>query len=146
MAASKPPSSPAGRASAFIEAFNALDVEGMADCFAVPSVILDGLAPHVWSGPTAPRDWCRDALAEAAHLGASDFEIVLGEPTHNTITGDAAYFVAPAAMRFKAHAQSITQHGATLTLGLSRVDNDWLIAAWTWTKGSGRGVGDLASK
>jgi hypothetical protein len=31
----------------YIDAFNKGDVKAMAECFAVPGSILDGLAPHV---------------------------------------------------------------------------------------------------
>ena len=86
-----------------------MDADGTAACFTVPSVILDGLAPHVWSGPSAPADWVRDALAEAEHIGASDFRIELQPPLHNAVTGDAAYFAAPATMSFKVRGQAMTQ-------------------------------------
>jgi hypothetical protein len=135
---------PAATTAAFVEAFNRLDVDGMAACFAVPSFILDGMAPHVWAGPTAPADWCRDALAEAEHLGASGMKVALGAPLHNTVTGDVAYFAAPATMTFKVRGQQFTQTGAVLTLALRRIDGHWLISAWTWTKGSGGGFGDVA--
>jgi ketosteroid isomerase-like protein len=131
-------------AEQFATALNRLDVEGMVACFTVPSVILDGMAPHVWTGPDAPADWCRDALAEAEHLGASDITVSLDTPLHNTVTDDAAYFVAPATMAFKVRGRQITQTGALLTLALRRVEGRWLISAWTWTKGSGGGFGDVA--
>jgi hypothetical protein len=56
---------PSATVTRFVDAFNRLDVAEMSATFAVPSFILDGMAPHVWSGPTAAADWCRDALAEA---------------------------------------------------------------------------------
>lgn len=84
----------------YMNAFNKGDVKAMAACFAVPGNILDGMAPHVWSGATATQDWYRDALAEAEHLGVTDYFGALGEPLHNTVTGDAAYVVLPATMTF----------------------------------------------
>jgi hypothetical protein len=54
----------------YIDAFNKGDASALALCFAVPGSILDGMAPHVWSGPTATQDWYRDALIEAEHLAA----------------------------------------------------------------------------
>jgi hypothetical protein len=41
----------------YIDAFNKGDAEAMAATFAVPGSILDGMAPHVWLGPTASQDW-----------------------------------------------------------------------------------------
>lgn len=135
---------PAATVARFIAAFNTLDTDEMVACFTVPSFILDGMAPHVWSGPAAPADWCRDALAEADHLGISGFHVTLGAPLHDAVTGEAAYFVAPATMTFRVREQVVTQPGAMLTLALRRTDGRWLISAWTWTKGSGAGVDDVA--
>jgi hypothetical protein len=136
---------PAATVRRFVDAFNRLDVDGMSACFTTPSFILDGMAPHVWSGPTAPADWCRDALSEAEHLGISGFHVTLGAPLHNAVTGEAAYFAAPATMTFKVGGRTMTQTGAILTLAFRRVDGRWLISAWTWTKGSGGGVDDVGS-
>ena len=37
----------------YINAFNKGDGDGMAAMFAVPGSILDGMAPHLWLGPTS---------------------------------------------------------------------------------------------
>jgi hypothetical protein len=71
-----------------IESFNNGDPKGMAATCAVPMSILDGMAPHVWHGPTACEDWYRDAMIEGEPLGATDYFVDLGEPKHNTITGE----------------------------------------------------------
>jgi len=47
----------------YIDAFNEGDREAMVATFAVPGSILDGMAPHVWQGPTASQDWYRDVLS-----------------------------------------------------------------------------------
>ena len=41
----------------YIDGFNKGDTKMMAATFAVPGSILDGMAPHVWQGPTATQDW-----------------------------------------------------------------------------------------
>ena len=135
---------PAATVERYINAFNEGDPAGLAACFAVPGHILDGMAPHVWSGPSATEDWRRDVLAEAEHLDLNDFRVALDTPLHNAITGDAAYFVAPATMTFKARERKIVQTGATFTVALRKIDGRWLIAAWAWTKGKGGGTGDAS--
>lgn len=137
-------SEPQSVVARYVEAFNRTDEAGMAECFAVEGHILDGMAPHVWSGPTATVEWCRDALAEAQHLGVSDFHMTLGSPHHYDVTGDAAYFVAPATLTFKVKGQPVTQSGATFTVALRKEGDRWLIAAWAWSKGGGGGIGDVA--
>jgi hypothetical protein len=79
----------------YIKDFNKGDGEAMAETFAVPGSILDGMAPHVWQGPTASQDWYRDVLLEGEQHGASDYFVTLGEPLHNNTTGDSAYVVIP---------------------------------------------------
>jgi hypothetical protein len=46
----------------YVDAFNQGDAAVMATTFAVPGSILDGMAPHVWQGPTATQDWYREEM------------------------------------------------------------------------------------
>jgi ketosteroid isomerase-like protein len=119
----------------YIDGFNKGDSKAMAAAFAVPGSILDGMAPHVWHGPTATEDWYRDVLVEGEKLGASGFAVALGDARHVNVTGDSAYVVVPASMTFKVHGQHVTQSGATLTVALRKLADGWRIAAWAWAKG-----------
>jgi ketosteroid isomerase-like protein len=119
----------------YIDAFNRGDADGMAGRFAADGSILDGMAPHVWRGPSATSDWYRDVLTEGEHLGAGEYHVTIGDPSHDNVTGDSAYFVAPAGMTFKFKGQQMTQTGATFTFALKREVGDWKIAAWAWAKG-----------
>jgi SnoaL-like domain len=120
----------------YIDAFNKGDAEAMAAAFAVPGSILDGMAPHVWLGPTVSRDWYRDVLIEGEQHGASDYFVTLGEPLHNDTTGQSAYLVVPATMTFKVKGQQVKQTGALFTLALRKLTEGWRIAAWAWAKGT----------
>jgi hypothetical protein len=120
----------------YINAFNQGDGEAMAATFAATGSILDGMAPHVWQGPTAYQDWHRDVLIEGEQHGASDYFVRLGEPLHNNITCDSAYVVVPATMTFRVRGQQITQTGAIFTVGLRMLNVGWRIAAWAWSKGT----------
>jgi hypothetical protein len=131
-------STPLGAVQAYLAAFNAGDVGAMTAAFAPEGSILDGMAPHLWVGTTAARDWYRDVLTEGAHLGATGYHVTLGEPLHNAITDDSAYVVAPATMTFDLNGQRVTQTGATFTVALRRLEPDWRIAAWAWAKGASR--------
>jgi ketosteroid isomerase-like protein len=119
----------------YVDAFNRGDVEAMTECFASQGSILDGMAPHLWVGPSAASHWYRDVLIEGEHLGAGDYHATLGEPAHNNVTGDTAYVVFPASMAFRLKGQQIKQTGATFTFALRREGRDWRIAAWSWAKG-----------
>lgn len=136
MAQAVPTSDPVTVVRQYIDAFNKGDAQAMAACFVVPAFILDGLAPHVWQGPTAGEDWYRDVLAAAEHEGATDYLVTIGIPLHANVTGDSAYVVVPATMSFKLSGKQITQSGATFTLALRKHEGGWRIAAWAWAKGT----------
>jgi ketosteroid isomerase-like protein len=120
----------------YISAFNGGDAEGMAAMFTVPGSILDGMAPHLWHGPTAAQDWYRDVLIEGEQHGASGYVVAVGEPLHNNITGENAYVVLPASMTFNLKGKEITQTGALFTVALRKLADGWRIAAWAWAKGT----------
>jgi hypothetical protein len=120
----------------YIDGFNKGDANMMAATFAVPGSILDGMAPHLWQGPTASQDWYKDVLSEGKQHGASDYFVTVGEPLHNNITGDSAYVFVPATMTFKVGGEQVTQSGAFFTVALRKLAEGWRIAAWAWTKGT----------
>jgi SnoaL-like domain len=122
----------------YIDAFSEGDARLMAATFAVPGSILDGMAPHVWQGPTAAQDWYRDVLIEGKQHGASDYFATVGEPLHNNVTGDSAYVVVPATMTFKMGGKQVTQSGAVFTVAVRKLAGGWRIAAWAWAKGASR--------
>jgi ketosteroid isomerase-like protein len=119
----------------YIDAFNKGDVEAMAANCAVPTSVLDGMAPHVWQGPTACRDWYRDVLVTGEKEGATGYFVTLGEPRHVDVTGDRAYVVIPASMKFNVHGKQVTQFGSTFTVALQKLAEGWRMTAWAWTKG-----------
>lgn len=119
----------------YIDAFNTGDAESMTAQFADTGVILDGMAPHLWEGPSAAGDWYRDVLHEGKQHGASQYFVTLGDPLHNNITGDSAYVVVPTTMTFDLTGSRITQTGAFFTVALRKLAEGWRIAAWAWTKG-----------
>jgi ketosteroid isomerase-like protein len=123
----------------YIEAFNRGDADAMAAAFADHSSILDGMAPHLWVGPTASRDWYRDVLAEGKRHGASQYRVTLDKPRHANVTGDAAYVVAPATMTFNLQRKQVTQTGALFTVALRKLAGGWRISAWAWAKGEQAG-------
>lgn len=120
----------------YLDAFNRGDAEAMVATFAVPGQILDGMAPHVWQGPTAAQDWYRDVLIEGKEHGASNYFVSVGEPLHNDVTHDNAYIVLPATMTFDLKGTKITQSGAVFTFALQKLAAGWRVAAWAWAKGT----------
>jgi hypothetical protein len=126
---------PLAAVRAYIDGFNQGDVEQMAAVFADSASILDGMAPHLWQGPAATREWYRDVLAEGELLGASGYFVTIGDPVHNDTTEGSAYVVVPATMTFTVRGNAVTQTGAFFTVALHQDGGQWRIAAWAWTKG-----------
>ena len=120
----------------YIDYFNKSDVKAMAATCADPMSILDGLAPHVWQGPTACEDWYRDVMAAGDREGASGYFVTLGEPQHVDVTGDSAYVVVPATMTFRVHGKQVTQSGSIFTVALRKFAEGWRLTAWGWAKGT----------
>jgi ketosteroid isomerase-like protein len=127
---------PGSAVQQYIDAFNKGDAMAMAAMCADPMSILDGMAPHVWHGPTATQDWYKDVLAEGEHLDAKGYHVTLGKPLHANVTGDAAYVVVPATMTFKLKANQLMQSGAFFTVALRKLPAGWRLASWAWTKGT----------
>jgi ketosteroid isomerase-like protein len=120
----------------YIDAFNQGDAKAMAGKCADTMHILDGMWPHVWHGPTAAEDWYADALAEGEHHGVTDYHIGLGEPHHVDVSGDYAYVVVPATLDYNLQGKHVNQTGAVFTVALRKLDADWRITAWAWSRGN----------
>ncbi|MCV7203713.1 hypothetical protein B7435_03190 [Mycolicibacterium peregrinum] len=129
------PNDPMAAVRRYVDAFNRADVDALAAVCADPMQILDGMAPHVWQGPTATQDWWRDVLAEGEHLGASDYQIALDEPRHVNVTGESGYVVVPATMTFDLNGRQIVQIGGVFTVALRNGADGWRLTAWAWAKG-----------
>ncbi|OBJ00276.1 hypothetical protein A5624_08840 [Mycobacterium sp. 1482292.6] len=127
---------PMAAVRAYIDAFNEGDVAGMATACADPMQILDGMPPHVWQGPTAAEDWYTDAMAEGEHLGVTDYHIGLGEPKHVDVTSDYAYVYVPATFDYNRQGKAVNQTDAGFTVALRRIEGNWRLTAWAWSKGN----------
>lgn len=127
---------PVSAVQQYIAAFNKADAKAMTAMCTDPMSILDGMAPHVWHGPTATQDWYNDVLLEGEHLGANEYQVTLSKPLHANVTGDAAYVVVPATMTFKLKGKQVTQTGALFTVALRKVPAGWRLASWAWAKGN----------
>ena len=118
----------------YIDAFNNGDADGKAACFAPQGSILDGMAPHVWTGDTTARDWYRDVLIEGEHHGASGYKLELGETRRNDHNGDFVYLVLSAKLTFELKGNPMATPGL-FTLVLQKSGDTHLIKAWAWAKG-----------
>jgi ketosteroid isomerase-like protein len=120
----------------YIDAFNKGDMKTMVATCGDQVSILDGLAPHVWQGPTACEDWYRDVIAAGRREGAEGYLVTPGKPWHVDVTGDYAYVVVPTTMTFRVHGKLVTQSASVFTVALRKLPDGWRIMSWAWAKGS----------
>src|SRR5271166_3512489 len=96
--------------------------------------ILDEFPPHEWHGPTACADWWKALDAYDEKEGITDGAATLGTPWSVDVTGDRAYFVAPATYEYKQHGKPVEESRAVFTVALRRTEAGWRITGWTWSK------------
>jgi len=117
--------------------FDNLDEKDLSKALAAcdsPVSILDEFPPHVWHGPTACSDWFKGLVAYDQQTEITDGVATLGVPWTLDVTGDRAYFVAPAVYTFKQHGKPVKEAHAVFTVALRKTDAGWRITAWTWSK------------
>ena len=96
--------------------------------------ILDEFPPHEWHGPTACADWWKAYNAYNEKKGITDATALLGTPWTVDVTGDRAYFVAPATYEYKQHGKPVKESRAVFTVALRRTETGWRITSWAWSK------------
>ena len=117
--------------------FDNLDEKNLPKALAAcdsPVSILDEFPPHVWHGPTACADWFKGLAAYDQQTGITDPVATLGAPWTVDVTGDHAYFVAPAVYTYKQHGKPVKEARAVFTVALRHTDAGWRITSWTWSK------------
>ena len=97
--------------------------------------ILDEFPPHEWHGPTACADWWKALNAYNEKNGITDGDFQLGTPSTVEVTGDRAYFVAPATYTYKKHGRPVKENGA-FTVALKRTQPGWRITSWAYSEQS----------
>jgi hypothetical protein len=68
--------------------------------------ILDEFPPHEWHGATACADWVEGVGCYDEKNGITRGNATLGTPWTVDVSGDRAYFVAPATYTYKQHGKS----------------------------------------
>lgn len=117
--------------------FDNLDEKTLEKALAVcdsPVSIVDEFPPHLWYGPTACADWFKGFVDYNQKSGITDGVATLGAPWTVDVTGDRAYFVAPAVYNFKQRGKPVTEAHAVFTVALRKTDAGWRITGWTWSK------------
>jgi ketosteroid isomerase-like protein len=118
----------------FTDAFNKGDKKAAEATCADQTSIIDEFPPHEWHGAGACSKWFDDYDADAKKNGITDGIVTLGKTRHIDVTGDRAYFVAPANYTYKKNGKPVKETGSMFTLALQKGEAGWRITGWAWTK------------
>jgi SnoaL-like domain len=99
-----------------------------------PVSIIDEFPPHEWHGPTACADWWKALHAYDEKNGITDGGAEVDAPWSVDVSGDRAYFVAPAIYIYKQHGKPVKESHAVFTVALRHTEAGWRITAWAWSK------------
>ena len=116
----------------FATAFNKGDMKAAKALHTAAPVIVDEVAPHLWSGGNAFDGWGADLAKSDAAEGKSGGQVTIGAPTREVVSGDHAYVVAPTTYSFKQKGAAMRET-AQMTIVLDKDASGWKIASWTWT-------------
>ncbi len=94
--------------------------------------IIDDIPPHEWQGAGACAKWYGDFDAFAKEGDVTEPLVTLGKTKHLDISGNTAYFVAPASITYKAKGSPVKQ-AAIWTVALRKSPAGWRITAWAWS-------------
>jgi ketosteroid isomerase-like protein len=116
----------------FIDGVGKGDMASVKAAHVASPVIIDNVAPHIWSGPNAFDTFLTALVASESASGKSDAALAIGPVITETINGDNAYVVVPSTYTFKQKGQTLRETG-TMTFVLAKQTSGWKIASWTWT-------------
>jgi ketosteroid isomerase-like protein len=119
-------------ARAWLDAFNAGNMNAFYAGHMASPVIIDEFAPFVWTGPNAAKTWAQGYDADAKARGITDGRVDYAAPIRSDSDGKAAYIVIPTVYRLKQNGRSLSAAG-TMTLVMNRVGDAWKIASWTYS-------------
>jgi ketosteroid isomerase-like protein len=117
-----------------IMAFNRGDLKGFAALCTSPASVIDDFPPHSWSGENTCNDWAAALAAANKSSDISNETVLLGAPWHVDVTGDRAYVVVPASLRYNMKGKPVKETGSVFTVVLAKTAKGWLMSAWSWAQ------------
>jgi hypothetical protein len=117
---------------AFIDGFNKGDMKAASAALSPNGMtIIDDVAPHVWSGPSAFDAWSKALDAASQAEGDTDEFVAIGKPTRVIVGADRGYVVVPAIYTYKQKGMAM-QESARLVCTVQKEMGGWLITGWAW--------------
>jgi hypothetical protein len=119
-----------------LDAFNAHDSKGWNSAYGGNVVIVDGMAPYRWVGPTAPAEWWADEGRWSEANGITKLNIANKGIGGWGVSGTRAYISVLATLTLTQKGKEISRRG-TLTFTLANVDGVWRAEGFSWGNTAG---------
>ncbi|CAN5145861.1 hypothetical protein BH09PSE1_BH09PSE1_21250 [soil metagenome] len=116
----------------FIDGVGRGDMASVKAAHVASPIIVDNIAPHLWSGPDAFDTFLNALMSTEAAQGKTGSVLAIGDVVTETVSGDTAYVVVPSTYTFQQNGRTLRETG-TITFALVKQAADWKIAAWVWT-------------
>jgi ketosteroid isomerase-like protein len=111
--------------------FNSKDSALYTSAFSGDAVVIDGIAPYLWSGPNAPARWFSDAEKWVHDFGVENETIACDRIVHAAVVGTHAYVVLSATLSFTLKGQSGGRPGI-LTFTFAKQGEQWKVKSQAW--------------
>lgn len=118
------------------EAFNKGDIATVKALHVAAPMIVDNVAPFIWSGPAAFDSWLADLMKAEGAAGKSDGVVMFGDPVDQVVSGDTAYVVTPCSYTYKQGGKTVREQGFT-AFTLVKQGGAWKIQSWSWASPKG---------
>lgn len=123
---------PSSAIMAFCTAIMHGDTKGITEAHVdTDVVIINTVAPFIWSGPTAVADWMASMTLYVEDRGITDGSVVYEAPITHVVDGDVAHTVVPAIWSYRERGIPM-RNAATIAFALRNTWAGWRIAGWSW--------------
>ena len=112
-------------------AFDAVEA-ALRETLAPNAVIIDEFGAHLWTGADVPQRWLDDYGKDATASGITGGRVDYAAPIRASAHERSAYIVLPTIYRFQQAGMARSAAG-TMTFVMTKVGNEWKIAAWTYS-------------
>ena len=118
--------------TAWLDKFNAGDMDAFFAGHAPSPVLVDEFAPYVWTGRDAPQTWAQSFERDAKANSITEPRMDHAAPTRAESDGKSAYIIIPTLYHIKRSGKPMSAKGA-MTFVMSHADGSWKIASWTYS-------------
>ena len=117
----------------YIDSNNKNDAKAANAACAAQAVVIDSIAPYVWQGASACRNWWNDVEAYDAKNGITDPTVTPDKRWMIDVSGDRAYVVVPVKYTYKQNGKLVTE-SAIWTFAEQKLPEGWRFTGLAWAQ------------